>query len=104
MCVGSGAHAIVAAWPCPSNLPLESCPPPPPPQVIMDHMPDTQTLTTEHVKSHLQKQRLHSARWVGGHALVACPFGGGDESSDEGPGGRGSNGPPAAPQLLPRQI
>lgn len=34
-------------------------------QVIMDHMADTRELTTEHVKSHLQKYRLHSTRCVG---------------------------------------
>lgn len=36
----------------------------PTPKVIMDHMPDTGQLTTEHVKSHLQKYRLHNSRYV----------------------------------------
>jgi SHAQKYF class myb-like DNA-binding protein len=30
----------------------------------MDYMPDTRELTTEHVKSHLQKYRLHNTRYV----------------------------------------
>ncbi|KAG5180091.1 hypothetical protein JKP88DRAFT_145800, partial [Tribonema minus] len=29
------------------------------PRVLLDMMPDPQGLTTEHVKSHLQKFRLH---------------------------------------------
>lgn len=33
-------------------------------QVLMEHMPRTETLTTEHIKSHLQKYRLHSNRCV----------------------------------------
>jgi hypothetical protein len=30
----------------------------------MEHMPVTDSLTTEHIKSHLQKYRLHSNRCV----------------------------------------
>jgi hypothetical protein len=32
------------------------------PQVLMNLMPDTERLTTEHIKSHLQKYRLHYTR------------------------------------------
>lgn len=34
-------------------------------QVLMDLMPVTDILTTEHIKSHLQKYRLHHQRLVG---------------------------------------
>ena len=34
------------------------------PKVLMEHMPRTDTLTTEHIKSHLQKYRLHGNRYA----------------------------------------
>ncbi len=38
----------------------------------MDHMPRTETLTTEHIKSHLQKYRLHSNRCVRAGGRLYC--------------------------------
>lgn len=32
------------------------------PKVLMNYMPQTESLTTEHIKSHLQKYRLHHDR------------------------------------------
>ena len=58
---GAGVLAGGVRWGCsPCKLTWRSCLGG---QILMDLMPSTETLTTEHIKSHLQKYRLHHNRY-----------------------------------------